>query len=365
MTRFVRVALPMALAAGWMAAAAPEDRFSVSHERAGGAGTPEVIVIRDNTAGIEAAVAPTEGGELSSLRVKVNGKWVELLYRARDYAATTGFRGKASFLWPAVGGQYAPGTIPASSCADGSYPVGDRRYPMPCHGFAKDLPWKETGSSADARGARVVVELRDSGKTHASYPFGFVVRSSYEISGGKLFIAYTISSGSDNTAPMPFSIGNHLAFRIPFQEGTDPADMVFNSPNSTELLRDSHGLVTDRQRARSFNKPALLSEFDATVALPLAGYKGGVYARLADPQGLSIRITQLAASTLPEPLVRFNVYGGPKQGYFCPEPWFGLQNSLNLDHGAVTLKPGEDWQWTIEISPQIFAPATPSGINKQ
>ena len=55
-----------------------------------------------------------------------------------------------------------------------------------------------------------------------------------------------------------------------------------------------------------------------------------------------------AASKLPEPLVQFNIFGGPKQGYFSPEPWFGLQNSLNLEKGLVRLVPGKQWDWRVE-----------------
>jgi galactose mutarotase-like enzyme len=343
-----RVALMLLLACP----AVSQGRYSVSREPARGAGSPQVVVMRDNSAGIEAAVAPSQGGELASLRVRFRGAWIELLYRARDYDAGPGFRGKASFLWPAVGGQYAIGTIPSSSCGDGSYPVGDRRYPMPCHGFAKDLAWIEGESSADGHGARVTVELRDSTATRASYPFGFLLRAVYTISGGRLSIAYTVSSAEGNAGPMPFSIGNHLAFRVPFIEGTDPAAMIFETPNSAELLRDSHGLVTAARRARSFAKPARLGDFDAGTALPLIGYKGAAYARISDPQGVALRIGQRALPVPPEPLVRFNVYGGPKQGYFCPEPWFGLQNSLNLGQGVVKLKPGADWKWTLEITPE-------------
>jgi len=154
---------------------------------------------------------------------------------------------------------------------------------------------------------------------------------------------------------MPFSIGNHVAFRVPFVEGTDPATMLFETPNAAELLRDSHGLVTAERRMRSFAKPVRLGDFDASVALPLIGYKGpGASARISDPQGLGLRITQATSTAAPgEPLVRFNVYGGPKQGYFCPEPWLGLQNSLNLNQGVVTLKPGDNWQWTIDVTPEL------------
>ena len=51
--------------------------------------------------------------------------------------------------------------------------------------------------------------------------------------------------------------------------------------------------------------------------------------------------------------MQFNVFGGPKQGFFCPEPWFGLQNSLNLHQGLVTISPGSDWRWTVELRPEI------------
>jgi hypothetical protein len=56
---------------------------------------------------------------------------------------------------------------------------------------------------------------------------------------------------------------------------------------------------------------------------------------------------------LPQPLVQFNIYGGPKQGYLSPEPWFGLQNSLNVKKGLVTIGPGGAWDWVVELRPQI------------
>jgi galactose mutarotase-like enzyme len=61
------------------------------------------VVLRDTVGGLEAAVAPSQGGELSSFRVKFKGEWVELLYHARDYTDTKGFQGKGPVLWPAVG----------------------------------------------------------------------------------------------------------------------------------------------------------------------------------------------------------------------------------------------------------------------
>ncbi|MDQ2948347.1 MAG: SMP-30/gluconolactonase/LRE family protein, partial [Acidobacteriota bacterium] len=326
-----------------------QNRYSVSEEPANGPGSPRVVILRDNLGGVEAAVAPSEGGELSSFRVKFRGQWTELLYHARDYTPGLGFAGKGPLLWPAVGAQYPVGTVPTTSCGEGTYQVAGKSYPMPCHGFARKLPWKEINRDAGTNGAQVTVELRDSEQTRPYYPFAFSLQAKFEVSSGHLNITYTVASSPKNTEPMIFSIGNHIAFNIPFLKGTNPANMLFETPNSVELLRNSVGVLSGEQRARSFAKATRLGDFNATIAMPLAGYRSQPYARLTDPQGLALRIAHHASSTVAEPLVQFNIFGGPEKGYFSPEPWFGLQNSLNLGKGLVRLAPGKTWDWRIEL----------------
>jgi gluconolactonase len=346
MRRWIATAL---LACGGVCAA--ESRYSASREPAAGPGSPEIIVLRDAEAGVEAAIAPSEGGELSSLRVRYRGQWVELVYRARDYSKQPGFRGKASFLWPAVGAQYPVGTLPETSCGEGTYTVDGHTYPMPCHGFARNMAWREAAHSADQTGARVTVELSDSERTRKYYPFGFRVRAEYMLAGGQLEISYVVDGDKANTNPMIFSIGNHMAFRVPFLEGSDGADMLFETPSTIEWLRNSRGVLSGEGRPRSFAAPVRLGDFDAATAIPLGGYQGAPYAVLSDPQGLALRIRHTGIAA--EPLVQFNAYGGPKRGYFSPEPWFGIQNSLNLHRGLVTVPPGGSWKWTIALSPQF------------
>lgn len=336
-----------------------QSRYTVADELASGPGSPRVVVLRDSVAEVEAAIAPSEGGELASYRVKFRGEWVELLYRARDYPNGTAFAGKAPLLWPAVGGQFPLGTIPAAACTDGTYPLGGKTYPMPCHGFARHLPWTEVKRAAEPGSARVTVRLRDSERTRTMYPFAFELDATYTLSAGQLSIEYTVSSGRDNAEPMIFSIGNHIAFRVPFLSGTNPAEMTFETPSMAQLLRDSHGLVSGKQRPRSFGEPTKLGDFDSLVALPLAGYRGTPYMRLVDPQGISLRMTQTASSTAAEPLVRFNVYGGPKVGYFSPEPWFGIQNGMNLGQGLVKLSAGAVWKWRIDLQTGLTKPVSP------
>jgi gluconolactonase len=334
---------------GAAATAGAQQRYTVSDEPAAGPGSPVLVVLRDHTAGAEAAIAPSEGGELSSYRVKVNGESIEFLYRARDYSDGPGFKGKGPLLWPAVGAQYPVGTVPEASCGPGSYQVMGKSYIMPCHGFARNVPWKEIGRSADKSGARVTVELRESQATLSAYPFSFQVTATYELSAGHLTMGYTVKAGTSNAAEMPFSIGNHIAFKLPFVKGTDPAKMTLETASTVQQLRNAKGVLSGEEKPRSFQTPEALGSFDARVAIPLSGYRSQPYARLVDPQGVSLRLMQQASSSLPEPLVRFNVFGGPQSGYFCPEPIFGIQNSLNLGHGAVRLQPGKTWQWRLEL----------------
>ena len=343
-----------------------QDRYTVNREPAKGPGSPEVVVLRDNVAGVEAAIAPSQGGELSSYRVRFRGEWVELLYLARDYSPGPGFRGKAPFLWPAVGAQFPVGTIPKTSCGDGTYTVAGASYPMPCHGFARNTPWQEVSSSASKTGARATVELRDSEATRRFYPFGFSVQAAYELAAGHITIDYTIASSSTNGGPMPFAAGNHIAFKLPFLAGTKPEEMTFETPSTVHLQRNATGVLNGEQKPRSFDRPTRLADFDARVAMSLAGYRSQPYALLKDPQGLSLRISQQASSPESEPLVRFNVFGGPTVGYLSPEPWFGTQNSLNTGNGRVELAAGKSWKWRIELQADAPPPepAAASDVEK-
>ena len=334
-----------------------QTRYTVTDELAAGPGTPKVVVLRDTVAGVEAAVAPSEGGELSSYRARVKGEVVEFLYHARDYSPGQSFTGKGPLLWPAVGGQYPLGTTPAGSCVTGTYMVSGKSYPMPCHGFAKNLPWQEVSRSADQTGARVTVRLTESERTRPSYPFAFQLDAVYELAGGHLTVDYVVTSGTSNAVEMIFSIGNHIAFNVPFLKGSDPKKMTLETPSTTQLLRNAQGLLSGESKERSFQKPEALGDFDARVALPMAGYRSQPYVRLVDPQGVSLRLTQQASTTLPEQIVRFNLYGGPQTGYFCPEPFFGVQNSLNSGKGLVKLAPGKVWKWRLEL--QVDAPVPP------
>ena len=125
--------------------------YSVSEVSAEGPSAPRLIVLRGERGGIEAAICPEQGGELSGLRVLFRGRWVELLHKARDYRPSEDWRGKAPLLWPATG-----------RTAPNGYHWKGNFYPMPMHGFAQNMAWKLESRHSGAKEAVAVVSLEDT-----------------------------------------------------------------------------------------------------------------------------------------------------------------------------------------------------------
>ena len=330
----------------------PPARYSAGFAASFDASATELIVLRDETGGIEAAIAPSKGGELSGLSLRHAGSWIETLHRARDYAPRAGFGGKGPLLWPATGRNF-PADLEQRRRAgeqfdDGAYDHGGVRRQMPIHGFARDLPWTVESTAADDSGARALLSLQDSAATRQMYAFGFRCEVEYAVLDGRLELRYAVTSGTGNSEPMFFSIGNHVTFAAPLVEGSDPALMVLETPARVELLKTDYGTPTGESRPA----PPYAGEHPPLAAVSLSDYPQGEapYIEYRDPAGLAIRIAHSASHAPLPPAVLFNLWGDVRQGFFSPEPWVGLQNSLVRREGLVFLEAGETFSWTVEIS---------------
>ena len=231
----------------------------------------KLVLLRDEAAGIEAAIAPAKGGELSGLAVRFveNGskdKWIETLYLARDYSPRQGWTGKAPFLWPATGRNFPEDLRKRREAGErfdgGAYNLKDKRYKMPIHGFARDLPWELESAEAGADGARAELWLTDNDQTREFYPFGFRLTVEYLLANGRLDISYLIHASNENSEAMMFSLGNHITFRTPLVEGSDPAEVVLTTPSTMEILKTGYGVPTSETRQRSHSAGVKLGDFE-------------------------------------------------------------------------------------------------------
>ncbi len=353
----VRCVWPVLLLLGFGCGADPPAARYV-HETAHStdAGAAELIVLRDDVGGVEAAIAPHQGAELSGLRVRWDGSWLETLQLARDYSPREGFGGKGPWLWPATGRNFPPDLLARREAGEqfdgGAYEHGGVRRAMPIHGFARDLPWRVERAGATDASASALLSLQDSPRTKASYPFSFRCTVEYVVADGKLAMQFIVRAAEGNSEPMFFSIGNHITFNAPLVEGSDAAEMVLMSPSTVEILKTPYGIPTGETGPLSYADGYALGNYPPRSATSLTGYAAGAdpFVEYRDPAGLVLRISHRASQIPDPPVILFNVWGDVHSGFFSPEPWVGLQNSLVQRQGLIYLDPGESFVWDVSVS---------------
>jgi galactose mutarotase-like enzyme len=336
-----------------LAGCVPSARYELDQAQASGDPSVELVVLRDTESGVEAAIAPARGGELSSLRVRSGDDWTELLYLGRDYTPRDDWTGKAPLLWPATGRNFPPDLEERRKAGevfhDGAWEWNGQRYPMPIHGFARDQSWEVQGSGATPDFAQTQLALEDTPTTREMYPFGFRITVDYVLADGALEIEYEVSADPENEEPMPFSIGNHITFVTPLVSGGDPGKVVLVTPSAEEILKTNYGVPTGETRPRSHADGIELADFERRGAVSLTGYSGETYIELSDPAGLTVRMSHAPSEVPAQPVILYNLWGDAPGGFFSPEPWVGLQNSLVAQKGLIHLQPGSKFDWTIRI----------------
>jgi len=305
----------------------------------------EGFIELDNGLDTRVVIAPEMGGELSSFRVRRNGEWHELLYRALDYSKQPGWRGKAPLLWPATGL-----TLFEDKQKKG-YRVGGEYYPMPFHGFARNRVWRVVDQGATDDYSSVTLQLSADEETRKYYPFGFDMQVEYRLQKNRLSLVYRVTADAENDGAMPFSIGNHITYRAPLISGANATDLQFENDLPDRLLRSPDKTFSGTIEASPYRGLHGLGDLPRREAVSLSGLPGPAKLTVYDPSGLQLRMVHEASQEPVEPVIRFNLWADATEGFFSPEPWMGLQNSLNTGQGLVSVEPGQTWQWQIDIIP--------------
>ncbi len=302
-------------------------------------------------------IAPAHGADLAGLEVRHDGGWSEVLYRGMDYRPTAGWTGKAPILWPAVGRNF----LPASSGGHGGglgWVLHGTVYPMPIHGFARDRAWRIVRRGTCDGSAFLILTLSDDGQTRLMYPFGFVLTTEYRLWRNALYIRQAVHARRSNPGPMPFSIGNHITFRIPLVPGDDPLQTTISTPATEQVITDASGRPTGRVVKVSDARPRLLSSLQPLTPISLSGYAAGrEWVRLHDRSGFAVIVAHSEDRRPPGTPVLFNLWGDVPHGYFATEPWVGKQNSLATGDGTIALDRGDTYRWTIEVRVETGATA--------
>ena len=155
------------------------------------------------------------GAEMMSLIGKKSG--FEYLWQGD----ATYWAGRATVLFPICG-----------RLTEGKYTYKGKEYEMMIHGFAKLQTYMVTEQKADA----ITFELRANEQTREMYPFDFIFRVTYSLDG--VVVRTTMEVENVGAGVLPFSLGGHPGFNVPFVEGENFEDyyMEFKCVKPTKKL---------------------------------------------------------------------------------------------------------------------------------
>lgn len=225
--------------------------------------------------------------------------------------------------------------------------VGDETFPMPQHGFARDLPWSVVDSAND----RVSLVLVADDETRKSYPFDFALAATYVTAGRTLTTTYTVENRGDQ--PMPFSLGSHPAFVWPLDDD-QPRSMHqirFDEAETAPARRVVDNLLTpDHFDNPAWDRVITLNDSwftEGAVIMPEVASRGLVY---SSGQGRQIRLTW-------EGFTGITLWSVPGAKFVCIEPWRGLPAPTDFvgqfagKPGNVVLPPGgrEQFSYSVEL----------------
>ncbi|MCW3126000.1 MAG: aldose 1-epimerase family protein [Bacteroidetes bacterium] len=243
-----------------------------------------------------------KGAELLSVFDKVNN--IEHLWQA-DPA-----------FWP----WHAPVLFPiVGRCLADTITIDGKEYPMEKHGFARYADFELIAQSPDA----LTFKLASSANTLEIYPYPFEFYISYELKGNTLYQYFEVQNKGKE--PLPFSLGGHPAFAVPFLPGEKYEDYYIEFENDTKLNRehiDGDGFFDGR----------VSKVLDGNNKLPLTG---DIFADDAlifkDLQSRKVTIkTAKNPHTLSVSFHHFyylGLWAKVNAPYVCIEPWYGCADT--------------------------------------
>lgn len=219
------------------------------------------------------------------------------------------WKGVSPVLFPAIG-----------ALKDGGAAFEGRRYAVPRHGFARDLPFEVTEQGEDF----VTLTLEDNEETRKVYPYRFGLSVTHRFVPNGFETRFTVENHSGRE--MPFLIGGHPGFACPMEEGERFEDYVvrFEKPEEGVLaVCGEKGLLYGEGRAPltpdGRDLPLRHEDFDRLDTYIFAGLKSRRVELINPATGRGVRLS------FPEMPV-LAIWSPPHKNapYVCLEPWHGL-----------------------------------------
>jgi galactose mutarotase-like enzyme len=243
--------------------------------------------------------------------------------------------GPDSLLWggdPAWWADRSPILFPVVGWTrNGEARVGGRTYPLGLHGFAR----VQRFDVVTAESARATFRLRETAHTLAQFPFRFELMVEYELD--PTGVLATLRVENRDSGPMPFAIGLHPGFRLPFGSATiDTGVIAFERPELAQVpVIAPGGLFSPETRGIPLSQNG--------AELPLSR---DLFSREAlCLMGVDSRSLRLVGATGPQLRIAWSnfrnivLWTRPGAPFLCVEAWTGSGDPVDF-HGDLFEKPG-------------------------
>lgn len=251
---------------------------------------------------------------------------------------------------PEVWGYHAPILFPhAGKVVDGKIFAKGKEFDAPQHGFARLMEHEFVEQSADT----IVLELCSGPETLEKFPYEFRLVSTFTLENDTVHHTLTVENLDEEA--LPFGIGYHPGFTIPFDEKHTATDyeLRFSEMESPICINNlPHGLMHGNIYYLGSNIQTIpvddrLFGNDSHCMVGLKSQTLGLYER-GTGRGVVCDISEFPYTLL------WSKPGMPK--FICIEPWHSLPSpengtsDWNEKPAAAILAPGEAWSCTLSTS---------------
>lgn len=288
--------------------------------------------IQLSNATARAQVYPERGFQLFGFQVKRGDSWIETIHAPLIPVEAADRRYGNPVLFPAVG--VSNGAHPDSWQHEG------KTYPMPPHGWARNVYWQVEQVSDESLTAALVPHPG----FRLGFPFDFDMRMTYSLVGAQLQLDTVIRNLGEHA--FPYALGFHPYLKAPLQAG-EAQNCVVELPAGTRLRSDDGW--------RSFvSSPAPARR----IALNDAELPGSIVLTNTGATALQVRheSSELATRVSVEGSEQdFPVWvawtASAESPYVCLEPWTDAPNALNRQ-GTRQLASGQTHRYRMSLSLQ-------------
>jgi len=250
----------------------------------------------------------------------------------------------------AVWGYHSPILFPhTGKVVDNTILAKGGVYASGQHGFARQMEHDLVAQTEDT----IVLELCSDEQTYQKFPFEFRLVSTFTLENDTLHHTLTVENLDDEK--LPFGIGYHPAFAIPFDDRHVATDyeLRFSEMESpiclnclpTGLVQKDHYYLGSNITAIAVDETLFAN--DSHCMVNLSSQTIGIYEKDTG-RGVVCDIQQFPYTLI------WSKPGMPK--FICIEPWHSLPSpeggsqDWNEKPAAAVLNPGEAWSTTMSTS---------------